>query len=98
MIVGSTWRLPVDPENIQGIPVDPETGEPLDNDEPVVAEPDAVEYTVVSGDTLSAISRMFYGTTTKWRRIRDANAGKVNREGTNIRPGMTLVIPAPEDD
>ena len=27
--------------------------------------------------------------------IRDANPGVVNRDGTNIRPGMKLLIPPP---
>ena len=61
-------------------------------------------YTVVSGDTLWGISRMFYGTGTKYYIIYDANSdliestakehGKKNSDnGHWIWPGETLAIP-----
>lgn len=51
------------------------------------------EYVVVSGDTLSKISKKMYGTTRHWRRIKEANPGKVNANN-GIRIGATLTIPA----
>ncbi len=49
-------------------------------------------YTVVSGDTLSDISSKFYGTTTKWPLILDANR-KTLKTPAGLKPGMELVIP-----
>ena len=51
------------------------------------------EYTVVSGDSLSKISRKMYGTTKHWRKIQEANPGKVGAQG-QVRVGVTLKIPA----
>ena len=62
---------------------------------PATAKPagTAREYTVVSGDTLTRISKKMYGTTQHWRKIQDANPGKVGSRG-QIRVGVTLTIPA----
>ncbi|MBE6406675.1 MAG: LysM peptidoglycan-binding domain-containing protein [Lentisphaerae bacterium] len=50
------------------------------------------EYTVVAGDTLTRISRKFYGTTRHWRAIKNANPGKIgNNDG--LRIGVKLQIP-----
>ncbi|GMV96880.1 MAG: LysM peptidoglycan-binding domain-containing protein [Phycisphaerae bacterium] len=49
-------------------------------------------YTVKKGDTLQKISQKFYGTTTKWRKIQQANAGKI-KDGDKIYVGMKLTIP-----
>ena len=51
------------------------------------------EYTVVSGDSLSKISRKMYGTTKHWRKIQEANPGRVGARG-QVRVGVTLKIPA----
>lgn len=50
------------------------------------------EYTVVSGDTLTRISKKVYGESRHWKKIKDANPGKV---GTNngLRIGTKLQIP-----
>ena len=50
------------------------------------------EYTVVGGDTLSRISRKMYGSTRHWKKIQEANPGKVGPKG-QIRVGVTLKIP-----
>ncbi len=49
-------------------------------------------YTVKKGDTLSGISQKFYGTTTKWKQIQNANKAKVPNEKA-LKPGTVLVIP-----
>lgn len=49
-------------------------------------------YTVKKGDTLGGISQKFYGTTTKWKQIQNANKAKVPNEKA-LKPGTVLVIP-----
>jgi LysM repeat protein len=55
--------------------------------------PQAVKtYVVVEGDTLTKISRKFYGTSAKWQDILDANRGSVKDE-KGLVVGSTLTIP-----
>lgn len=84
---GTELKVPTDPRNIQGIPADPalQPGDP---------EPAFIEYVVTRGDTLSEIASSFYGRSSLWTHIRDANP-QINRDATNIRPGMTIRIPPP---
>ena len=49
-------------------------------------------YVVKSGDTLASISRKFYKTSARWKRIRDANADKID-DPQNLKVGETLTIP-----
>ena len=49
-------------------------------------------YTAVSGDTLFSISRKAYGNAGRWQDIQRANTDKLG-SGTQVRPGMVLVIP-----
>ena len=49
-------------------------------------------YVVKKGDTLASISRKFYKTSGRWKRIRDANAGKID-DPENLKIGETLTIP-----
>jgi nucleoid-associated protein YgaU len=49
-------------------------------------------YTVKAGDTLSKISREFYGDATQYTKIFNANRG-VLRDPNTISPGQELVIP-----
>lgn len=49
------------------------------------------DYIVQPGDTLSAISRHFYGTIRHWRRILEANPGLSER---NLRVGRRIRIPS----
>lgn len=89
--VGREIRIPVDPENIQGLPTDP-------TPEPETDQPEYTEYIVESGDTLSGIARSLYGKSGLWTIIRDANRDQINRDGTNLRSGMVLKIPpAPQE-
>lgn len=87
---GREIRIPVDPRNVQGV-LEDELGHPP------IPEPAYTEYIVSEGDTLSGIAKALYGRASHWRIIRDANPGKINSEGTNIRPGMVLLIPPPPD-
>lgn len=54
------------------------------------------KYTVVKGDTLWDISARFYGSGFSWKRIRDANPGKIGKLKNGnplILPGQVLKIP-----
>ena len=49
-------------------------------------------YVVKSGDTLASISRKFYKTSGRWKKIRDANPDKID-DPENLKVGETLTIP-----
>ena len=49
-------------------------------------------HTVVSGDTLGSIALNYYGKSSKWRDIRDANPSTLNG-GIKLSLGMELNIP-----
>jgi len=58
-----------------------------------LAEPEARTYTVVSGDSLSKISKHFYGEANHWRRIFEANRDVIKNPDL-IHPGQVLKIPS----
>jgi LysM repeat protein len=49
-------------------------------------------YVVREGDTLASISRKFYKSSGRWKKIRDANRSAID-DPAKLKPGMTLVIP-----
>lgn len=62
---------------------------------PEIAEVKAVafeKYTVQKNDTLQKISKKFYGTTKKWKKIFDANQG-VLKSPNKVYPGQVINIP-----
>lgn len=83
---GQTVRVPIDPENVQGRPeggVDP------------IPEPGFAEYTVVKGDTLSALAERFYGSTRYTDVIFNANAETMSSPD-DLAVGDVLRIPSRE--
>ena len=50
-------------------------------------------YTVQAGDSLSKISKQFYGNVNEYMRIFEANRDQLN-DPNKIQPGQKLVIPA----
>jgi nucleoid-associated protein YgaU len=56
-------------------------------------QPAEQTYTVVSGDSLSKISKKVYGDPNHWRRIFDANQDQI-KDPDEIFPGQTLKIPS----
>ena len=50
-------------------------------------------YTVKKGDTLQEISQKFYGTTTKWQKIYQANKKTIGKDPNELTVGSKLVIP-----
>jgi nucleoid-associated protein YgaU len=59
---------------------------------PTPAEAGPRTYKVASGDTLAKISKQFYGTSTHWQQILDANRDKLHND-KSLRVGMELKIP-----
>ncbi len=57
------------------------------------SEPESKYYTVVSGDTLSKISKQFYGDANKYMKIFEANKPMLS-DPNKIYPGQNLRIPA----
>jgi nucleoid-associated protein YgaU len=49
-------------------------------------------HTVRNGETLSAISFLYYGSETQWQKILDANRNII-KDVKNLKPGMKLVLP-----
>ena len=49
-------------------------------------------YTVQEGDTLYKIAQRFYGRTSAWKRIREANKDKISMDG-RVRTGQVLKLP-----
>jgi LysM repeat protein len=49
-------------------------------------------YVVQEGDTLASISRKFYKSSGRWKKIRDANKSAID-DPAKLKPGMTLTIP-----
>jgi LysM repeat protein len=49
-------------------------------------------YVVKSGDTLASISRKFYKSSGRWKKIRDANSDKIE-DPQNLKVGEILTIP-----
>ena len=56
-------------------------------------KPDGESYTVQSGDTLSRISKQFYGDANRYMKIFEANHD-VLKDPNVIKPGQVLRIPA----
>jgi nucleoid-associated protein YgaU len=87
---GDVIRLPLDPANIQG-------GPPATPGQEVAPVREAVEagwvtYTVEDGDTLSAISQLFYGTVRHANLIFEANRDQL-RSVNSVRAGQVIRIP-----
>jgi len=95
---GVVLRIPEDPDNIQGLDVDPVTGEVIPQPPDSIDKGLVTEYVVESNDTLTGIAYALYGKASLWTVIRDANLHQLKRkDGSDIRPGMRLVIPPPPD-
>jgi nucleoid-associated protein YgaU len=56
-------------------------------------EPAVTEYTVASGDTLSAIAQKHYGSQVNWKKIYEANKETIGDNPSLIRAGQVLTIP-----
>jgi LysM repeat protein len=54
--------------------------------------PPAKTYVVREGDTLASISRKFYKSSGRWKKIQNANRSLID-DPAKLKPGMTLTIP-----
>ena len=89
---GRVIKIPKDPDNIQGKPVEPAPEpstppKPSDNDQPRVRE-----YVVQPGDTLSGIADDVYGTSAMAHAIYEANRDVMTDEDS-LRVGLKLRLP-----
>ena len=66
-------------------------GRPVESSKVMVMK----KYTVRKGDTLQSISKKFYGTTKRWKKIYQAN-GKVLKGPDKIYAGQIIKIPVEE--
>lgn len=83
---GQELRLPVDPNNVQGLTVgDPTAGS-------LARQTQSIEYVVHPGDTLGGIAKTYYNSSALWEVILDANRSLLSRP-QDLRPGMKLIIP-----
>lgn len=84
----ATAVMPVAPPTAQ---TQPAVAQPAGT--PAPAAPAAPQsHTVVSGDTLSKISRKYYGNSADWQKIADANKATLP-DPKKLKPGMVLTIP-----
>ncbi len=62
-----------------------------------VGPPEPRFYVVQKGDSLSKISKQFFGSTSEWRRIHEANRDVI-KDPDKIQPGWKLIIPEDKTD
>lgn len=62
-------------------------------DVPDENEPSVRMHTVLQGQTLSDISKIYYGTVTGWTKIYEANKKLLAKGPNALRAGMQLAIP-----
>ncbi len=84
--VGMKIRIPLDPNNIQGLVHTPDGFEPTHTQDPVVY------YTIEPGDSLSRIAQKHYGSATHADFIYQSNRDTL-RSKDAIRVGQTLKLP-----
>ena len=54
----------------------------------------ARRHTVRSGESLRSIAKRYYGAEGGWRRIHEANRGRIGEDPRRLKIGVTLIIPA----
>ncbi|MCX6048096.1 MAG: transporter substrate-binding domain-containing protein [Chloroflexi bacterium] len=69
----------------------------LPTNTPIPSEnPTPMRHTIAQGETLSTIALRYYGSSTLWTRIYEANRDKIGDDPNNLVLGMELVIPPNE--
>ncbi len=83
-----TPPLPVSPQ------IDSQYPSPTEQADKIIENTSAntLIHTVAPGETLSAISTLYYGTIDQQQKILDANADSIT-DANRLRPGMRLIIP-----
>jgi nucleoid-associated protein YgaU len=89
-------RYPLDPSNVQGKVVNVEVrgaGEkPAASESGGSVADGGREYVVTGEDTLSSIAKKFYGKSSAWKVIYDANRDRI-ASPDRLKPGTAIVIP-----
>lgn len=88
-------RYPLDPSNVQGKVVNVEVrgaGEKPAASESAGAGDGGREYVVTGEDTLSSIAKKFYGKSSAWKVIYEANRDRI-ASPDRLKPGTAIVIP-----
>lgn len=75
-------------------PIDPQNPSPTEQADKTMENTSGniIIHTVAPGETLSAISNLYYGTIDQQQKILDANADTITN-ANRLRPGMQLRIP-----
>ncbi|MFI4898499.1 MAG: LysM peptidoglycan-binding domain-containing protein [Phycisphaerales bacterium JB059] len=90
---GQQIRVPLDPDNVQGVAVTPEP-EPEPTPSPDAPEPSSARvHRVEPGDTLSSIAKRYLGTSTRAGEIFQLNRDRL-RDMHSLHVGQELRIPA----
>ncbi len=89
---GTPTPLPISlPSSSLNTPSRPGATKPAEA-EPVATPTAPRTHTVVSGDTLSTIAKRYYGSTSRWTEILEANKANL-RDPASLRIGMKLKVP-----
>lgn len=89
-------NVPAQRGPVPGVPAE----SPSPPQQPVAADPEPEKpvvpatHTVARGDTLSSISKKYYGTPARWREIYEANRVTMSSPSA-LKPGMVLKLPRP---
>ncbi len=89
---------PVNPPSVNPVPVQPkpDTGADVSDGADTSISKTLVyarTYTVKDGDTLKSLAKKYYGKSSKWKKIYDANKNKIPAS-QKLKKGMKLTIPA----
>jgi nucleoid-associated protein YgaU len=83
---------PVGPVGPDGAGAAPGRGVPTPQVTPVAPER---FHTVKDGETLFQITKKYYGDGNRWKKLMEANPGRVGKNG-EVRPGVRIMLPANE--
>jgi nucleoid-associated protein YgaU len=93
-LVPGASPVPSPSPRVFGPPPSP-AASPAASPSPTLA-PGEQAYTVEAGDTLGSIAQKFYGDSSQWRKIYDANRSALGDNPDAIKPGTQIRIP-PKD-
>lgn len=86
----------IEPATVSPVPNSPENAPPAVADFSQSGQAEKLKtlksHIVQKGETLSAISSIYYGTPNKWKKIFDANRGTI-KDPNKVNQGIKLIIP-----
>ncbi|MCX5660730.1 MAG: LysM peptidoglycan-binding domain-containing protein [Planctomycetota bacterium] len=96
---GPSFPVPNNDQQIERRPTPPDTSiargpaSPTQTPTPTPGPVALAQHTVKHGETLYSIAKQYYGKTSEWKRIQEANASAVGPQG-QLKDSMNLLIPA----